>query len=130
MSKKSRVLVIGMDEKNLLVIRECLSECDVVTIDMEEGSTVPLRIKRRQLAARWGLPYSQIGCVSTCFTCSFCKKVIAGISRLSLSWAQFRVQIETSQFIFQVGYFTSLAANFSNLNGTVLGGRTRYAEYP
>ena len=37
MSRKSKVLVIGMDEKNLSVIRECLSECDVATMDMEEG---------------------------------------------------------------------------------------------
>ncbi len=37
MLRKSKVLVIGMDEKNLLVIRECLGECDVATMDMEEG---------------------------------------------------------------------------------------------
>ena len=48
MSGKPKVLVIGMDEKNLSVIRECLSECDVATMDMEEGQdtlSIPDKVK-------------------------------------------------------------------------------------
>lgn len=37
MSNKSKVLVIGMDEKTLSVIRESLSDCDVTDMDIDEG---------------------------------------------------------------------------------------------
>ena len=37
MSNKLKVLVIGMDEKNLSAIKECLSDYDVTAMDIDEG---------------------------------------------------------------------------------------------
>lgn len=37
MSNNPKVLVIGMDEKTLSVIRESLSDCNVTDMDIDEG---------------------------------------------------------------------------------------------
>lgn len=36
MSNRTKILVIGMDEENPSVIKDCLSDCDVTAIDIDE----------------------------------------------------------------------------------------------